>query len=153
MSRKLARQVRLKHGTEVASAFQPEGYRAGEWPVIRDNGNADLVWLYENEHHARFVVCAASFEAALEAVYDELEPVPLDEIHEAYGYDTAEEFEAARKEAEDSGEDFCPELAECHHYQANATGSGIVFPGYSESLHEYTRDDAARVRLTIGAVE
>jgi len=113
---------------------------------VYDNGFGSL-WLYQNYEAPTWIVRAQSFEEALETVYDEMRPVPEDEVHEAYGFDTRAEFDAAVRKLDGSGDYL--ELTDGFYYQSNASGTGIVFPGYHEALEELTPALAERLGVEI----
>ena len=131
----------ITDGESLTSAF----FKWGSEIRTYDDGFGPL-WLYQNEG-GMWVVRAQTFEDTLECVYDEMPTVPQEELYEAYGFDTDEEFQAAVTKAEESG-DF-PELAEGYSHQANASGTGIVFPGYSEHLSELTHADIERLEISL----
>ena len=92
--------------------------------VIDDYGFDANAKLYTAGHQfgPTYLIVADSYESAWGAWIDETETVPDYELHEAYGFDTKEELQA---HAEDQDKPD-PELVEGYHYQANATGTGIV---------------------------
>mgnify|MGYP001823828372 CR=1 FL=1 len=88
------------------------------------------------------VIRASSAESALDIWADEQQSIPLDQMHEAYGFDSEEELRAA-----DAREEY-PELLEGYVYQSNHDGgSGIVDVGYYQWICRL--DAAARERLGI----
>ena len=106
-------------------------------PKVYDDCSGDL-YVYGQEYGPICLIRANSWEAAYEIAIDESPPVALDDVHEAYGFDTQAELDDARRANPDGG----PELAEGYQYQTNATGTGIVNSGYYEwlnTLDEFNR--------------
>jgi hypothetical protein len=110
--------------------------------LVADDGYGP-VWTYGQEFGTMAVVRADSFESALEAVYDVLPTVPEDELYEAYGFNSNEELQKAEADEE------WPELAEGYSYQANASGTGVVYHGHHEGLTELTPKDFEGAKISI----
>ena len=130
----------IKDSQSLVGAFHEFGRACRTY----DDGFGPL-WVYSHEFGPTFIVRAQSFESALECVYDEMPSVPDEEIHEAYGFDTREEFDAAVETDPDS-----LELTDGYSYQANSGGgSGIVNHGYYEGMQELTTELLASLRISI----
>ena len=101
-------------------------------PIRTYDDGMGTLYAYRDAGGLCGVVRALSWEDAWELVEDEiLEPIPDDEVPEAYGFDTLEELQAAEE----------PDLVEGYSYQSNATGSGIVQHDLNgEALNELTPD-------------
>jgi hypothetical protein len=140
--------MKLKRDTEVISAESEFGR---DIPVHVDSyGTDNVVWLGSDDPYGgvRAVIVADTWEEAYEMLIDELPTVPEDELHEAYGFDSKEEFDAAVAAA-DSGEGEYPELIDGRTYQSNCSGTGVVDTAYA-SIRPY--DKNSDVRLTIGRI-
>lgn len=100
---------------------------------VHDDGMGPL-YAYRDAGGLVGLVRALSWYDAMGIVEDEiLTPVPEEDVHEAYGFDS--EADMAKHEGE------WPELVEGYSYQSNATGSGIVFHDLNgERLDELTTD-------------
>lgn len=61
--------------------------------VHYDSGNTDRLFLWENQGE-EFLIASDSWESAWECAVDESETVPLDEVFEAYGFESEAEFQA-----------------------------------------------------------
>lgn len=153
----------------IESARIWTGHTWRELPVV-DDGWGQL-YLAGMEYGAMHLIRATSWESAYEAWVDELPPVPDDEIHEAYGLNSAEELAAIVAVIEDSATDAqrrtvqaildsnrymewngnkpesvddvieYPLPIEGYRYQSNATGTGIVNVGHYEWLRKVNPDD------------
>ena len=128
----------IKDNETLTAAFSEYGREIQTY----DDGFGKL-WAYSQEFGVMFVVRATSFESALECVYDELPPVPADELYEAYGFDNEEDFRKVQES------DLVPDLAEGYSYQANFTGTGIVNHGYYEGLTEITNEIIASFKISV----
>lgn len=125
-----------------------EAYREYGRPIRTYDDNFGPLWVYSHEYGPTFIVRAQSFESALECVYDEMPSVPSEELFEAYGFDTDEEFQAAMAAAEETGE--YPDLTDGYSYQANSgDGTGVVEHGYHEGLEELTPALLSRLKISI----
>lgn len=153
----------------IESARIWTGHAWRNLPVI-DEGCGRL-YLAGMEYGAMHLIRATSWESAYEAWVDELPPVPDDEIHEAYGLNSAEEMAAIVAVIEDNAtreqrrtvqailnssrymewngpkpesvDDVIeyPLPIEGYQYQSNATGTGIVNVGHYEWLRPIGTDD------------
>ena len=86
-----------------------------------DDGFGPL-WVYRESLGRLGYVRALTWEEAYECVLDEiLDPIPVSELHEAYGFDSQAEFEEAVNTRPET-----MELCEGYQYQSNSTGTGIV---------------------------
>lgn len=133
----------IDDGISLVAAFTKWGSEIR----VYDDGIGPL-WVYANElDSTSWIVRAQSFQDALECIYDEMEPIADDELHEAYGFDTREELDAAVTHAEENGEYL--DLTDGYSYQANATGTGIVNHGYYEGLEELTHDHIDRLEISL----
>ena len=149
--------IELKPDTEIIEATQG---RFGRHPLkhILDSGYGQTVWVYGEEFGPCMLVTGVKgICAALEAVYDELPTIPVDELPEAYGFDgwdsagertetvyspeTAKARFEARIEAARAGKREYPELIEGYHYQSNSSGTGIVSVSDYEWIRELKTSD------------
>ena len=124
-------------------------------------GNDGDYFLFGFEYGPTLLVRAKNEYDAYEVFLDELPPVPMDEIHEAYyAFDKLLEhmismghehdyqlrcfcnrwckfyFEADTRDANMTGAWDRWELDESYQYQSNSTGSGIVNVGHYEWMRE-----------------
>lgn len=133
--------IELKHDTCLVSATTPFGN-----PITVEDGGMGPLWAWSDNPYGGIaaIVRAQSYETALEIVYDLLPTIPEDEVHEAYGFDTREAFEAFALTGEQ------PDLIDGYHYQANASGTGIVGVDPCERMWKLDHDNAKyAVRLTV----
>ena len=116
--------------------------RYGSPIKVYDDGTGPL-YAYRDAGGLVGLVRALSWHDAWEIVEDEiLEPIPEEEVYEAYGFDT--DADMAKHEGE------WPELVEGYSYQSNATGSGIVAHDLNgESLDELTTDLLAELEWIV----
>jgi hypothetical protein len=141
----MATQLKLKRDTEIYMATRTasgvEIDVLNEWPF-----EDAQVYVCSDDAYGmpRCVIVAKSFEDAYEAFIDYLPTVPQDELYEAYGFESDDEFQ----EALDSDE--CPELCDGYSYQANFSGTGVVDTMYV-GLTPWSRH--CGVRLHIGWIE
>lgn len=105
-----------------------------ETPVKTYDDSRGTLYAYRDAGGLVGLVRALTWEAAWCIVEDEiLTPIPAEDVHEAYGFDT--EADMGKHEGE------WPDLIEGYSCQSNATGSGIVFHDLNgESLDELTPD-------------
>lgn len=114
------------------------------------------LWIYSNDPYGSIamIVRADGFERAYGVAIDASPTIPetdLPEVHGFYGEDAVKEFAAAVDSAIETDSDY-PELVEGYQSQDNASGTGIVDTGHSESLCMMTRGDArGRISLQIQA--
>ena len=94
--------------------------KLGKLFVIRDSFGVTMIIRNMNPH------------TAWDNYLDELPTGPPEMMYEAYGFKSHEEFKAAVKYAIDNDTEH-PQLAEGYEYQANVTGTGIVFVGHDTS--------------------
>jgi hypothetical protein len=112
-----------------------------------DDGFGPL-WVVNGVYGPRMVVRAKSFEDAWDIFVDESKTVPQEELYEAYGFDSQEDFDKAVKAAEEGdGPDL--NLADSYHYQSNSTGTGIVFVEYDTRIASLTPEYAARLDIEL----
>lgn len=137
------RKTLIEDGESLAEAYHEYGS-----PIRTYDDGFGPLWVYSHEFGPTFIVRAQSFESALECVYDEMPSVPSADLHEAYGFDTDEEFQAAIAEAEETGE--CLDLTDGYSYQANSGGgTGVVDHGIYEGLEELTHALLSRLKISI----
>jgi hypothetical protein len=131
------------------------------FPVSTYDDGFGPLFVYENDSSFRLLVRAQNEYDALEIVYDEMKPVSAQDVHEAYGFfisadfsltqdvyeapyhiehGTFASFDAAQKHALGIVRVNELDLCEGYRYQSNATDTGIVFHGYSESLRAWSAD-------------
>jgi hypothetical protein len=98
------------------------------------------------------IIRAQDWHSAYEIAIDESPTVPVEELHEAYGFETREEMEKADKLAQGGLAEW-PDLQEGYQYQSNASGTGVVFSGYYEWLEPFTSEYLKReeIRIRIAA--
>lgn len=110
-------------------------------PVKTHDDRFGSLYAYRDAGGLVGLVRASSWEDAWGIVEDEiLTPITDDDLPEAYGFDTLEEFQAAEE----------PDLVEGYSYQSNATGSGIVAHDLNgEVLDELTPDLLAALEWRI----
>lgn len=112
-----------------------------------DDGDGGL-WVYRDTSGVVGIVRAKTWEDAYECVLDEiLNPIPQDEVYQAYGYDSAAEFEAVAA----AGDPWDRPLAEGYHHQPNAgDGTGIVSTDLNgESLEPLTHRVLDQLQITV----
>lgn len=162
-------------GMSLDAAENPENY---DWYVMRRgkpvkvkfyNDSCDLnerFWLFGQEFGPILLVCCYGGESnAYEIWLDELNPIPMDEIHEAYnafdklveymvgkGHENTRQlrnfcyrwckfyFDVDTQNANYTGAWDRWELDESYQYQPNATDSGIVCVGHHEWMEEIQPD-------------
>ena len=110
-------------------------------PIETYDDSMGTLYAYRDASGLVGLVRALSWHGAWYLVEDEiLEPIPEEDMPEAYGFDTLEELQAAE----------WPDLAEGYSYQSNATGTGIVAHDLNgESLNELTPDLLAALEWRI----
>lgn len=136
--------IKLKSDTSLVGVRE----RESGFPVrVYDDGDGPL-WVYATNSGpwmvTRMVIRAQSFEDAYSIAIDESTTIAESDVPEAYGFDGpngALELRHATERAE-AGLGEYPDLQEGYQYQDNASGTGIVWVGYHESLRELTRDEA-----------
>lgn len=122
-----------------------------------DSGWGDL-WRYSDTLGIRAVVRATSFEEAWECVVDEiLVPIDAEDLPDAFpdyaGCDASLDCKGGLTSDGTCNlhPDACRNLGECHYYQGNATGTGIVATDLNgEDLRPVTeRDFDEGLRVTL----
>ncbi len=141
--------MELKSCTTLVAARD----REYNFPIkVYDDGDGPL-WLSGDDHGARLVLRAQSFEDAWGIMVDESTPIPESDVPEAYGFygpHAALDLRQAVERA-DAGDGEYPDLIEGYEYQPSATGTGIVDLGHYVWMREMTRDDLHKIRLIIRA--
>lgn len=133
--------IKLREGTVIKLAL------AGSYPVpiVESDEWGDLtLWAWVDECGIRCITAAESFESAYYAMEAEQDPVADDEIHEAYGFATREEFDRAVRDARDGVGDW-PEITEGYA----ETDNGPVHVSYDARVFPLCVDDIARFDLTV----
>lgn len=123
--------MQLKRNTYVAAATN-EYDRSLEVVEANGSGFGEKVYVGIDDPYGmvRCVIVADSWEQAYEALIDSLPTIDEDELFEAYGFESKEEFDEAVEQAEKCGSDW-PELIDGYTYQSNASGTGIVDTMYA----------------------
>lgn len=136
-----ADQIQLKDNTYLKSATSRFGN-----PIATEDDCWGPLWVCGEEFGASFIVRAPEFESAWEMWVNQMPTIPEAELAEAYGIESAVEWEMIT-----ACSDVYPELAECHEYQTQASGTGVVFTGYHAWLQpltpEYLSETAIRVQI------
>ena len=126
--------MRQDHGL-IADGDELRGATCGGYPLkVYDDGFGPL-FAYRETFGVIGIVRAQTWHDALEIVYDDiLTPIPVEELPEAYGFDSQAELDKAAETARETGD--YPDLIEGYQYQANSTDTGIVALDDNESLDE-----------------
>lgn len=136
----MSKIIHPKDDTCLVSAHS----RFGNLIKTYDNGYGPL-WIYFTSTGVTGIIRAESFEKAYECILDEiLEPIPEEELPEAYGFygdNAIEAFASACKDAIAKENWDNLELQEGYQFQPNSTGTGIVPVDLSyEALEPLTID-------------
>ena len=137
-------QKEMKDDTEIVSVHSEYNN-----PIrFLDEGYGPL-WIYCTSTGVTGIVRDMSFEKAYDCVLDEiLLPIPEEELYEAYGFDSQEDFKKAADKASENEEYL--DLVEGYRYQPNSSGTGIVSTDLNgESLEELTSETWKRLGLKI----
>jgi hypothetical protein len=122
----------LEDSLLVGAYRTPEYDDTIRYPLeVYDDAWWGKLWVYGDEFGATHVVRAQSSDDALDCIYDLLTPIPEDELDEAF------------PEGPEG------DLAEGYQFQSNATGTGIVFPGFYEWLVELTPEVREKLGVTV----
>jgi hypothetical protein len=94
-------KIDLKPGTEIYKAADLRRRTAIDVITEYPFPGAEVYVCSDDAYGAaRCIVVAKRFEDAYQAFVDSLPTIPKDELHNAYGFDTPEEFQEALNEAE-----------------------------------------------------
>lgn len=151
-------QARLRSDVSILSCTRHDTAH----PVLTVVDHGEPLWLvWEACGHFGYVagiVAAANEYDAYEALVDELPTVSAEDVHEAYGFDTDTEFQVALVEGctgAAGDRQNALELADGYSYQANSSGTGIVWTQDLGRPQPVTREvlDAAEIDLRLGRDE
>lgn len=104
-------------------------------PIVYDD-MIGSIWVYSSADRGGIVavIRAKSLESAYEIMLDESPTISEEDVPEAYGYDSVEELNKVLEDGD------YPELLEGYQYQANFSGTGIVYVGLNgEMLERYSK--------------
>ena len=142
----------LKANTTLVGAKSVHGVAI---TVTEEDFDGQL-WIYSNDPYGSItmIVRADGFERAYGVAIDASPTIPVEDLPAAYGFsgdDAAKQFAAAGERSRARGDDY-PDLVGGYQPQNNASGTGIVAVGDSESLVMMTRGHArGRIALQIEA--
>lgn len=139
------REFTLKDGTEIVS-----GLLNGHDVMIVDDSDTNC-WIAMWEHGVLAIIMSASFEDAYQSLIDAMDPIPNEDLEDAFAaYDDPEytgDFDAWIAAKEDAG--IYPELVQGYEYQANGHGTCIVDVGHCLHLRRMTVSDARSLHVQI----
>ena len=140
--------LNVKDGTEITCAWT-QRYKE-PWceahPLRTYDEGWGPLWIFGDEIGPFQLVRSPKQEDAYDIMLDEQNPIPLNEVPEAYGFETQEELNAAVRAADEAGVGW-PELIDGYEHQPNGSGSGIVSVSYNLWMHEMTADDLERFNI------
>lgn len=136
----------MKDCTTLLAAYT-EKYEAKHWLRVYDDTWGPL-WVAGEEYGPLMIIRAKTFEQAYEIYVDESAPIDEAELHEAYGFDTDDEYRRAIEDAQDGVAEW-PELAEGYYHQSNSTGTGIVHVGDYLWINPYSKHEHPQIHLVI----
>jgi len=108
----------------------------------------DKLFFAYNEFGPFMAILAPEWTVAYGVLIDSMDPVPQDELYEAYGFDSQEEFTTAI-----INEPGLMGLSEGYAHQDNSTGTGIVNVGYYLTLQQIKWDGWGQRTLVVSGFQ
>jgi hypothetical protein len=137
--------MQLKPNTDIVEATNEYGRELDVYAhAYSVNGK---VWIGVDNpcDVARCIIVADSFASAYYELIDNLPTIDESELHEAYNFETREEFDAA-VEAAKAGIGAWPELCDTYMHQNNASGTGVVDTTYA-NVYPYNKKSGINLKI------